>query len=147
MENIFENIALDKEGVCMYVARELTKHLLSRKITNFKVIEGFVWTFDGEDDDYPTSHTWVEFYDGSKLDPSSQQFDRYGGIDMYISGIAYDQDGDFYRKSKTYTPEEYLSLPMEEVYNIKHWKKNPNLPSTNYKLLMASLFGYWIGKK
>ena len=104
-------IDCEQDGVCIDAATEIVKKMLSDGKRDFKVIEGFVWTVGGDDDDYPTEHTWIEMDDGEIIDPSAAQFEKYGGIGERIKGTAYDQEGEYYRESKIYTPEEYLGLP------------------------------------
>jgi hypothetical protein len=104
-------IDCELDGICIDSATEIAKKLLSDGKRDFKVIEGYVWTVNGSDDDYPTEHTWIETGDGKIIDPSGVQFDKYGGIEERIKGTAYDQSGEHYGESKIYTPEEYLEMP------------------------------------
>lgn len=101
-------------GSCMMAAGILTKKLLKQNISDFKIIEGYI-TFDGVD--WKEEHTWIEFDDGRKLDPTNIQW----GVDtqrMHYLNI----------NRKEYTPHEYLELC--EIYpeeNIdKYFDKESN---------------------
>ena len=106
-----------EEGSCDRVAIKKTKELLSKGKEDFIIIEGFVWTVMGIEDEYPTEHTWIQFNDGTLFDPSIDQFDKYGGIEERISeGTPYDEEtGEYYDKPvKHYSPKEYLKMCKEE---------------------------------
>jgi len=101
-----------EEGSCDRVAIKKTKKLLSEGKEDFIIIEGFVWTVVGLEDEYPTNHTWIQFNDGTLFDPSIDQFDKYGGIEERISeGTPVDDEGIPYDKPvKHYSPKEYLKM-------------------------------------
>ena len=96
-----------KVGSCMIAAEILTKKIL-KKTNDFKVIEGYI-TFPTVD--WKNTHTWIEFDDGSILDPTK---DQWG-----LQGIEY------LNKGRTeYSPEEYLNLckkyPIENRKDYFH---------------------------
>ena len=105
-------IDYSKRGICDIVALAETKKLLSQGIDDFLVVEGYVWTKDAEayEWDYPDAHTWIKLKDGTIIDPSEKQYEDEGGIVERYDTFAYDQLNDFYKESKWYTPNEYLSL-------------------------------------
>lgn len=114
----------EKDGVCMQAAELLTRCLVAKGFSDFRVVEGYVWTDYGYDDDlYPTEHTWILLNNGQILDPSKVQFEKYGGIYKRISGTAYDADDEFYGETKYYTPQEYLDLIKKHPNDLNKWLK------------------------
>ena len=81
-------------GSCMLAAEILTKKLLSMGRKDFIVVEGYI-TFPSVE--WDEEHTWIEMYDGEKVDPTKNQWG--------IKNIIYLKE-----KRKEYTPQEYLSL-------------------------------------
>ena len=120
-----KNIDCERDGVCMQVAELVVKRLLEKGFEDFRVIEGYVWTYFGIDDQYPTAHTWIQVSNGEIIDLSEAQFDKYGGIAERIQGTAYNDEDEFYGESKYYSPQEYLNLTLEHPNDISKWLKQP----------------------
>jgi len=118
-----ENIDCERDGVCMQVAELVAKCLLEKGFKDFQVIEGYVWTEYGLDDQYPTEHTWIQLNTGEIIDPSESQFDKYGGIAERIQGTAYDDEDEYYGETKFYSPEEYLKLTLKYPNDLSKWLK------------------------
>jgi hypothetical protein len=64
----------DRYGSCVHFAEEFVE-LINRKnkklLNNFTVIEGYVYTNNGK-----FQHTWIELNNGTKIDPTFEQFNN-----------------------------------------------------------------------
>ena len=118
-----EKIDCERDGVCMQVAELVTKCLFEKGFEDFQVVEGYIWTEYGLDDQYPTEHTWIQLNTGEIIDPSESQFDKYGGIAERIQGTAYDDEDEYYGETKFYSPEEYLKLTLKYPNDLSKWLK------------------------
>lgn len=110
----------DEFGSCVHFAEEfvIKIHDINPYLLNqFYVIEGYVdWEFG---DDIPQQHTWIELKDGTKIDPTFEQFTRYGWseynkrIKNKYTGLKYYQEIEndtwFIDQRKKY-PEKYFKL-------------------------------------
>jgi len=93
------NFDTSELGKCMIAAELITKNLLSKGITNFNVVEGWI-NFPGYDEESNTTHTWIEL-NGEIIDPTKEQFQNWG----------FNPDEISYEKiKKKYSPQEYLKL-------------------------------------
>ena len=97
------NFNRNERGSCMYAAELITKKLLENGRHDFQVVEGWI-AFGYEWDE---AHTWIEFSDGKKLDPTLGQWEHPL------------EDVQYTRIKKRYTPEQYLQLCQ------KHPETNP----------------------
>jgi hypothetical protein len=78
-EEIATKLHCDRVGNCVHFAElfvlkvaEMAPELLDR----FIVVEGWVdWQHD---DGVPQQHTWIELKDGEKIDPTFEQFTKWG---------------------------------------------------------------------
>lgn len=106
-ENIREtmfpkNFDRNRLGSCMGAAALATDHLLSKGITDFKVVEGWITLDpDWEETGNMDSHTWLEIK-GKIFDPTKKQFKNWYGDDY--KNIQY------VKVKKKYTPQEYQSI-------------------------------------
>jgi len=118
LNNLFENIlesfedsfkGVSELGSCMLAAERLTRKYLSKGFLAFDVIEGYVNFNNIEDQDIP--HTWIEKDDGEIVDPTKDQFTRWG---------FNPEDIKYTRILNRYSPKEYLSLckkyPVNESF-------------------------------
>lgn len=108
-----------KLGSCMAAAELATKYLLKKGIKNFKIVEGWVSLSPDLADDESAweTHTWIEFENGKKFDPTRKQWRTWG----------YDPDGvEIQKTGKKYSPDEYLDTCEWEPSDWKRFKKNIN---------------------
>jgi len=89
-------------GSCMIWAENKTKDLLSKGVDDFKIIEGYVYFAGYEPGENRAEHTWIELSDGTILDETVDQFERWGFSKNQISYQEQDR--------REYTPKEYLEL-------------------------------------
>ena len=88
-------------GTCMSAAALASDYLLKRGIKNFKIVEGFVSMYPDQEQEDWSPHTWIEFDNGRKFDPTKKQWKQWG----------FDPNETKYEKiTKTYTPEQYIKL-------------------------------------
>ena len=73
-ETLFSSLNLAQCGVCMLVAEILNDYFLSQGKEDYSIIEGYV-TFKNCADEF--THTWIENFDGTIIDPSLIQFGGY----------------------------------------------------------------------
>jgi len=103
LDKIEDSIHCDASGSCRFFAGDATKTLLDAGIKDFKIIEGYV---KQPEEDFKLQHTWIELSDGTKVDPTFEQFEP---------GTEYSGS------KKSYTPEQYLEPnPKDEVFLKKH---------------------------
>ena len=109
-------------GSCMAAAALATDYFLGKGITNFKVVEGWVSLHpDQEEEDWST-HTWIEFSNGRKFDPTRKQWKHWG----------FDPDGvEFMKVKKKYTPQEYQRACQRQPDDLSKFKKEPLNERTN----------------
>lgn len=97
---------LEVSGVCMLVAEKIAKYAIDNDI-DIIIYEGhakFEKYINGNSaNSIKYQHTWCEYIDGPKIDPSIIQFAR-PGVELDISTIKY------IKSKKRYTPKEYLEL-------------------------------------
>lgn len=108
-DQLFEKLEVDrikeahKLGSCMLFAENEVKRLLNTGVSDFKVIEGYVYFYNDEDNS--AEHTWIEFSDGTKIDDTINQFEHWG---MSREDVKY-----LPSERKEYTPQQYLDLCQE----------------------------------
>lgn len=88
---------VNRPGSCLVAAEMLTRFMLTKNMTNFEVIEGYITT--PYDDSIRLTHTWIE-RNGKIIDPSKNQFLEY---DLNINTLEY-------IKRKVYSPYEFMEL-------------------------------------
>lgn len=88
-------------GSCMLAAEYSVKYFLSKGITNFKVVEGFVSLYPDQEDTDWSEHTWIEFSNGRKFDPTRNQWKEWGfnPDEVTLEDV-----------KQKYTPQQYLDL-------------------------------------
>lgn len=119
--NISDRIYCDKFGSCVHFAElfvlEVNK-IDSNLLSLFFVIEGYVEWQHG--DDIPQEHTWVELINGEKIDPTFEQFTKYGWaiysnkISSRINGLEYYEE----TTKETWFSERRKKYP-NQVYKTK----------------------------
>jgi hypothetical protein len=80
-----------KSGSCRYAAKDITKALLDKGLSDFQVVEGYVRQPSGECGPR-NQHVWILLGDGTKMDPTKIQFEKgttYAGIKKKYSPAAY----------------------------------------------------------
>lgn len=106
-----------KLGSCMLWAENKVKQLLNKGISDFIVVEGYV--FFGDDEENRVEHTWVELSDETKLDDTIDQFEHWGFSRESVDYLPYDR--------KEYSPQGYLDLcgkyPEETKESIEEDKR------------------------
>ena len=113
-------------GTCMSAAALATSYFLAKGIKNFNIVEGFVSMYPDQEEEDWSAHTWIEFDDGRKFDPTKKQWERCG---FKVSKTKYE------KVTKTFTPEQYIKLcriqgDIDEVTQ-KDIKPNINISPTN----------------
>lgn len=103
-------------GSCMAAAQHATEYLLKKRITDFKIVEGWVSLYPDQEEEDWSAHTWLEFPNGKKFDPTRKQWTQWG----------FDPEGVEYTDKihKTYTPQEYLKVCKEEDLSENNIHKN-----------------------
>lgn len=105
-------------GTCMGACALATDYLLSKGIKNFKIIEGWV-SFDGdwEWDNIKkepigniASHTWIEFSNNRKFDPTKTQWRHWGYEPNEVEYIN--------KIHKSYTPQQYQKICKKQPENL-----------------------------
>ena len=133
-ENLLPSNFKPEYGSCMLAAELLTKLLLQKGISDFKIIEGYI-TFEGVD--WDEAHTWIELNNGKILDPTQKQWS--------IENIVY-----LNNRRKEYSPQKYLELcdkyPEQNTerflgQNSMSWSKQiiSSSEKTTYLHLMENL--------
>ena len=77
------NIPRHSKGNCGLVAELIAKSMISKGLTCYKVVEGYVKFSNGQSH----RHTWMEYND-AKYDPCLEQFKFYGD-DYDLSTVSY----------------------------------------------------------
>ena len=110
-KNISDNLRCDVGGNCVHFAELLVLELEKNNpelLDTFKIIEGWVESSIGEGIDQ--GHTWIEFEDGEKLDPTFIQFG---------------DDAEYLYPDNVYTGSEYLDLVKSDDSYIKKREMHP----------------------
>jgi hypothetical protein len=89
-------------GSCMAAAAHAVDYLLKRGITNFKVVEGWVSLYPDQEEEDWSAHTWIEFPNGKKFDPTKKQWAEWG---FDPAEVKYTN-----KIHKVYTPKEYQDV-------------------------------------
>jgi hypothetical protein len=80
--DVSNKLYCDKFGSCVHFAEEFVLEVYKvnpNLLEGFSVVEGYVdWEFG---DDIPQQHTWIELSNGEKIDPTFEQFTKYGWAD------------------------------------------------------------------
>jgi hypothetical protein len=78
-DKLADTMYCDRFGSCVHFAELFTEKVneVNPNLLNcFKVVEGYVdWEYG---DDIPQQHTWIELNNGEKIDPTFEQFTKYG---------------------------------------------------------------------
>ena len=88
---VARKICCRKSGSCRYAAKDITKALLDKGLSDFQVVEGYVRQPSGECGPR-NQHVWILLGDGTKIDPTKIQFEKgttYAGIKKKYSPAAY----------------------------------------------------------
>ena len=90
-------------GSCVIAASHATKYLLSKGVKDFEVVEGFVSLYPEDGPAWWHPHTWIEFKDGRKFDPTKKQWKQMGvdPNEVQIKKIV-----------KRFTPEQFAKLKI-----------------------------------
>jgi len=96
--NLSEKMHCDRFGSCVHFAEEfvvLVYGIDVKLLDEFFVIEGYVNWEHG--DGIPQQHTWIQLADGGKIDPTFEQFTKYGratysSIKHKFTGLEYYND-------------------------------------------------------
>lgn len=115
IKKVSNKLHCNMSGACIPAAEEITRELLQRGITNFKVIEGWVKQPSGRYGP-KTQHTWIEMEDGKLIDITFGQFEPKS---TYISKIY-----------KIYSPQEY-AIPHPK--DVEFRKRYPDHNKQFYK--------------
>lgn len=113
-QNLSEKMYCDKFGSCVHFAEEFVNliHETNPDLLNlFYVIEGYVDSTTG--DGIPQQHTWIELKNGEKIDPTFEQFTKYGTA-SYLT-----------KKQKRYSGQEYYNDGLNGTWFSERRKKNP----------------------
>jgi hypothetical protein len=115
-------------GSCMDAAKYATKYFLKKGITNFKIVEGFVSLYTDQEEHDFSAHTWIEFSNGKKFDPTRKQWKMWG----------FDPNEVTYEKVvQKFTPEQYLKLCQlsknDEIKKFKKQIKEETIPGLDKK--------------
>ncbi len=102
-------------GTCMSAAAMATSYFLSKGIKNFKIVEGWVSMYPDQEENEWSAHTWIEFDNGRKFDPTKKQWEKWG---FKTDETKYE------RVTRTFTPEQYIKLcriqgDIDEAYHSK----------------------------
>jgi hypothetical protein len=115
-------------GACLSAAAMATVYFLEKGITNFKIVEGWVSMYPDQEEDEWSSHTWIEFDNGRKFDPTKKQWEKWG---FDVKNTKYE------RVVRTFTPEQYVKLcqlqgdlptPLKKEVVQKDIKPNIKIP-------------------
>ena len=88
-------------GTCMGAAALATAYFLAKGITNFKIVEGWISMYPDQEENEWSAHTWIEFDDGRKFDPTKKQWEKCG---FKVSKTKYE------KITRSFTPEEYVKI-------------------------------------
>jgi hypothetical protein len=109
-----ERMHCDRSGSCVHFAEEfvLEIHKIDPNLLKtFYVVEGYVDWQHG--DGIPQQHTWIELKDGTKIDPTFEQFTKYGWAN-YSN-----------KKSKKYTGQNYYTETIKGTWFSNRRKETP----------------------
>ena len=117
-KELSEKMYCDKFGSCVHFAEEFVlkiNDINPELLNDFFVIEGYVDWEHG--DDIPQQHTWIELKDGTKIDPTYEQFTKYGwvnysnkrpkkhtGLEYYIETL----NGTWFSERRKKYPEQFF---------------------------------------
>ena len=101
-------------GSCMAAAALATDYLLSKGRSDFKVVEGMVSLFSGQEYRDWSPHTWIQFNNGKVFDPTRKQWAQWGFNPNEVK---------FKKVTRTYTPEEYQSVCQRQPDDLSKFKK------------------------
>ena len=108
-ENMFpKDFKRHNLGTCMSAAALATDYFLEKGIKNFKIVEGWVYFpkfYDEDDKNNWSAHTWIQFDDGRKFDPTKKQW-KHWGFDHTKGEVEYVSK----EINKSYTPQEYTKV-------------------------------------
>ena len=102
-----------------------TDYLLEKGITDFKIVEGWVYFpyyYEENDEENWSSHTWIEFSNGRKFDPTKKQWKEWG-FDPDKGEVEYVTS----KINRTYTPEEYQKICLRDTSQKLINKKKTNV--------------------
>lgn len=117
-------------GSCMSAAAMATDYFLKKGITDFKIVEGWIsLNPDDEKEDW-SAHTWIEFKNGRKFDPTKKQWAEWG----------YDPNTVEYMDKihKVYTPQQYQKVCQRQPSEWENFKKVVNERMSYKDLLNTS---------
>jgi hypothetical protein len=118
-------------GSCMVAAEMATKYLLSRGYKGFKIVEGWVSLHPDQEEDEWGAHTWIEFQNGRKFDPTKKQFSKWGFDPNEV---------DYMEKvNRTFTPDEYLDVCQWDGSDWQKFKKNNEIKEISYSKMMKQV--------
>jgi len=113
-EELSKKMYCDKLGSCVHFAEEFVLKINETHpqiLNDFFVIEGYVnWEYG---DDIPQQHTWIELKDGTKIDPTYEQFTKYGWANY------------FKKKQKKHTGLEYYTETLSGTWFSDRRQKYP----------------------
>ncbi len=111
-EELSKKMYCDKLGSCVHFAEEFVlkiKNYNPNLLKEFFVVEGYVDWQHG--DGIPQQHTWIELKDGTKIDPTYEQFTKYGWAN-YSN-----------KKQKKYTGLQYYLETIKGTWFTERRKK------------------------
>lgn len=115
-EEALKDIDLNLSGSCMISSEKISK-ALSLAGKDHLVIEGWVQGDDGD----MFNHTWIELIDGTIIDETLGQFDKYCTIVKHLKDEA-----------AIFTPKEYVRRAKKHpVDETKYYKRTPVDRGTN----------------
>ena len=113
--NLSDRLHCDVFGSCVHFAELFVEKLYEinpQYLDCIKVVEGYVDTPIGEG--IPQQHTWIEFEDGEKIDPTFIQFTKYG-------------HASYMRKKKVYSGNEYYEDGLGGSWFSEKRRKHPEM--------------------
>ena len=108
-------------GSCMSAAALATDYFLSKGITNFKIVEGWVSLYPSQEEEDFSAHTWIEFSNGRKFDPTKKQWKQWGFNPDEVEYI---------KKLKEYTPQEYQNICKRQPNTTNEIRLEPPVDVT-----------------
>jgi len=117
-KELSEKMHCDRYGSCVHFAEEFVlkiNNINPKLLNDFFVVEGYVdWEYG---DDIPQQHTWIELKDGTKIDPTYEQFTKDGWANYSnkkpkkYSGLKYYTDtlkGSWFSDRRKEYPEQFF---------------------------------------